>query len=287
MKQIKITKNITIRDSNIERYLLSISKIPTITPEEECELAFRIQKGDKKALDRLVEANLRFVVSVAKKYVSPAMSLSDLITEGNIGLIIAAQRFDPTKGFKFISYAVWWIRQSMSMAIDNNGRTVRLPQNRLSKVRDLFKASAEFEKIHMREPSESELAELTGCPEDEIDKIRLDGSVIFSLDKPITNNDNSEAGTLLDVIPSEAAENSSKDQSLHTDLVTCMTCLTPRERNIISLFYGLNGGQELTLNEISCRMDLTAERVRQIKEKAIKKLRSKPQVLTLLRSYCG
>ena len=274
----------TERTISVEDYLRDISSISMITPEEETELAERIKTGDEEALQRLVEANLRFVVSVAKQYQGSGLDLCDLINEGNLGLMKAARRFDPTRGFKFISYAVWWIRQQILQAISNQGRMGRLPLNQVGIINRINKFKNRFIQENEREPSDEELSEFIDIDADKIGEAVSRAAHHLSFDTPF--GDDGE-GTLLDIVPdttSESADAGLQRESLKTDLKTVMMVLSPREREIISRSFGI-GCQEMSLEEIGDSMDLTRERVRQLKQKAIRKL-SRPGVRKILTQYC-
>ncbi|MFY0626896.1 MAG: RNA polymerase sigma factor RpoD/SigA [Reichenbachiella sp.] len=274
MKQLKITKQITNRESAaLERYLQEISKIDLITAEEEVSLATKIKAGDQLALDRLVKANLRFVVSVAKQYQNQGLTLGDLINEGNLGLIKAAEKFDDTRGFKFISYAVWWIRQSILQALAEQARIVRLPLNRVSSISKISKAFSDLEQRFGREPSHDEISDLTEIPLDDIAIAMRNSSRHVSMDAPFGDV---EDGSLLDVIKNEDVKEpdyAMNSESLRNEVVRVLASLTTRESDIISYYFGLKNNQPLTLEEIGDRFQLTRERVRQIKEKAIRRLR--------------
>lgn len=285
MQQIKITKSVTARTKTVDDYLKDISSIPMISPEEESELAARIQAGDKDALKRLVEANLRFSVSVAKQYQNRGLELADLINEGNMGLIKAASRFDPTRGFKFISYGVWWIRQNIMQAISDQGRMVRIPLNQVSVINKINKAVSQFVQDNEREPSDEELAEfLDITPEKVGDAIRRSHRHI-SFDTPFEEDGD---GTLLDVMADSSTPETDRglrDESLSTDISRALLVLNPREREIITLAFGI-GCREMSLDEIGEMMDLTRERVRQLREKAIRKM-ARPAVKARLAQYMG
>ena len=286
MRQLKITKSITNRESaSLDKYLQEIGREELVSPEEEVELAQRIRKGDQQALEKLTRANLRFVVSVAKQYQNQGLSLPDLINEGNLGLIKAAEKFDETRGFKFISYAVWWIRQSILQALAEQSRIVRLPLNQVGSLNKINKALSVFEQKNERLPSNEELAEMIDVPSEKIqDTLRVSGRHV-SVDAPfIEGEDNS----LLDILPNDDSPSADKgltNESLSTEIERALQILTPREREIIKSFFGI-GCQEMTLEEIGERLDLTRERVRQIKEKAIRKLK-KPNASKLLKTYLG
>lgn len=283
MKQLKIMQSVTARTMTVDSYLRDIGNLPMVSPDEETELAARIQKGDENAYQKLVEANLRFVVSVAKQYQSSGLDLSDLINEGNLGLMKAARRFDPTRGFKFISYAVWWIRQQIMQAISEQGRMVRLPLNQIGILNKINKVKAQFEQENEREPSDKELAEFLDLTPDKIGEALSHSSRHMSFDTPFGEDGD---GTLLDVVPDDSAEQADtilQKESLSTDIQHVMMILTPREKEIVSLAFGI-GCPEMTLEEIGERLDLTRERVRQVKEKAIRKM-ARPGVRDLLRQY--
>ena len=286
MRQLKITKSITNRESaSLDKYLQEIGKEELITVEEEVELAQRIKKGDRSALEKLTRANLRFVVSVAKQYQNQGLSLPDLINEGNLGLIKAAEKFDETRGFKFISYAVWWIRQSILQALAEQSRIVRLPLNQVGSLNKINKAFSKFEQENERIPSTEELADVLEITKEKIaDTMRVSGRHV-SVDAPfIEGEDNS----LLDVLVNESspvADRALINESLVREIERALATLTERERDIIKLFFGI-GVQEMTLEEIGEKFGLTRERVRQIKEKAIRRLRHTSRS-KLLKSYLG
>ena len=286
MRQLKITKSITNRESaSLDKYLQEIGKEDLITVEEEVELAQRIRKGDQEALDKLTKANLRFVVSVAKQYQNQGLSLPDLINEGNLGLIKAAEKFDETRGFKFISYAVWWIRQSILQALAEQSRIVRLPLNQVGSLNKINKAFARFEQEHERVPSPEELAQELALPREKVtDTLRVAGRHI-SVDAPFADG---EDNSLLDVLVNPDSPNADRgliNESLATEVERALETLTERERDIIRYFFGI-GCSEMTLEEIGEKFDLTRERVRQIKEKAIRRLRHSSRS-KLLKSYLG
>ncbi|MDE6330328.1 MAG: RNA polymerase sigma factor RpoD/SigA [Muribaculaceae bacterium] len=285
MRQLKITKSITNRESaSLDKYLQEIGREELISVQEEVELAQRIKKGDRKALEKLTRANLRFVVSVAKQYQNQGLSLPDLINEGNLGLIRAAQKFDETRGFKFISYAVWWIRQSILQALAEQSRIVRLPLNQVGSLNKITKELAKFEQEHERKPSSEELAERLDIPVEKIvDTMKVSGRSI-SVDAPFVEG---EDNSLLDVLPNDdspMADASLNQESLSKEVDRALKQLYDREREILKMFFGI-GCQEMTLEEIGAKFDLTRERVRQIKEKAIRRL--KGQKSKLLKSYLG
>ncbi|WP_372642656.1 RNA polymerase sigma factor RpoD/SigA [Ancylomarina sp.] len=286
MRQLKITKSITNRESaSLDKYLQEIGKEDLITVEEEVELAQRIKKGDQKALEKLTRANLRFVVSVAKQYQNQGLSLPDLINEGNLGLIKAAEKFDETRGFKFISYAVWWIRQSILQALAEQSRIVRLPLNQVGSLNKINKAFSKFEQEHERKPSPEELADQLELPADKVaDTLRVSGRHI-SVDAPFVDG---EDNSLLDVLindDSPIADRALLNESLTKEIDRALATLTERESDIIKLFFGI-GIQEMTLEEIGEKFGLTRERVRQIKEKAIRRLRHTSRS-KLLKTYLG
>ena len=285
MRQLKITKSITNRESaSLDKYLQEIGRKDLITVDEEVELAQKIKQGDQAALDKLVSANLRFVVSVAKQYQNQGLSLPDLIDEGNLGLIKAAQKFDETRGFKFISYAVWWIRQSILQALAEQSRIVRLPLNQVGSLNKIGKALQRFEQENERRPSPAELAEQLDVPVEKIaDTMKVSGRHV-SVDAPFVDG---EDNSLLDVLPNEdspMADSTLTQESLSKEVNRALEQLNPRERDILKMFFGI-GCQEMTLEEIGAKFDLTRERVRQIKEKAIRRL--KGQKSKLLKSYLG
>ncbi len=286
MRQLKITKSITNRESaSLDKYLQEIGKEELITVEEEVELAQRIKKGDQAALEKLTRANLRFVVSVAKQYQNQGLSLPDLINEGNLGLIKAAEKFDETRGFKFISYAVWWIRQSILQALAEQSRIVRLPLNQVGSLNKINKAYSKFEQEHERKPSPEELAESLELPADKVaDTLRVSGRHV-SVDAPFVDG---EDNSLLDVLVNNDSPNADRaliQESLAREIHRALATLTEREADIIRLFFGI-GCQEMTLEEIGERFGLTRERVRQIKEKAIRRLRHTSRS-KLLKTYLG
>ena len=274
MRQLKITKSITNRESaSLDKYLQEIGKEEMISAEEEVELAPRIKNGDQAALDRLTKANLRFVVSVAKQYQNQGLSLPDLINEGNLGLLKAAERFDETRGFKFISYAVWWIRQSILQAISEQSRIVRLPLNQVGSVNKINREISKFEQLNERRPSVDEIAANIDLPEDKIDEAMNINGRHVSVDAPFSDSDDS---SLLDVLVNEDAPNTDIGllaESLKSEIQAALCVLNERERNVIECSYGINC-TELTLEEIGDKFGLSRERVRQIKEKAIRKLRN-------------
>ena len=287
MRQLKITKSITNRESaSLDKYLQEIGRQEQISVEEEVELAQRIRQGDQKALQKLTTANLRFVVSVAKQYQNQGLSLPDLINEGNLGLIKAAEKFDETRGFKFISYAVWWIRQSILQALAEQSRIVRLPLNQVGALNKINKALARFEQENERQPSPEELAEMIDIPRDKIaDTMRVSGRHV-SVDAPFVEG---EDNNLLDVLVNDDSPNADKtlvNESLNKEIERALLTLAPREREIVKSFFGI-GCQEMTLEEIGERFGLTRERVRQIKEKSIRKLKNNFRSSKTLKSFLG
>ena len=289
MRQLKITKSITNRESqSLEKYLQEIGKVELITPEEEVKLAIRIKQGDQKALDKLTKANLRFVVSVAKQYQNQGLSLPDLINEGNVGLIKAAQRFDETRGFKFISYAVWWIRQSILQSLAEQSRIVRLPLNKVGLTNRVQKAFSLLEQQFEREPSAEEIADLLNMDLEEVSAtLNISSSRHVSMDNPMSEG---EDGTLLDVMENPNAEKADgqliHNESLKTEIDRSLKTLTERQKEVICFFFGIGVDHPMSLEDIGERFHLTRERVRQIKDKAITKLRANNKS-NLLRSYLG
>jgi RNA polymerase primary sigma factor len=287
MRQLKIVKQITNRENqSLDKYLQEIGKVDLITAEEEVKLARRIREGDHQALEKLAKANLRFVVSVAKQYQNNGMSLGDLINEGNVGLIKAAARFDETRGFKFISYAVWWIRQSIMQALAEQSRIVRLPLNRVSSLNKISRTFSELEQKFQREPSEEELADVLQMATDEIrDNLKVSGRQV-SVDAPFATG---ETNSLLDVLEDESSEMPDTDllaDSLRKEIQRALATLTDREAEVIQSYFGLNGEQAMTLEEIGHKFNLTRERVRQIKEKATRRLRHSSRSKSL-KAYLG
>ena len=286
MRQLKISKSITNRESeSLEKYLQEIGREDLLTAEEEVELAQRIKKGDREALEKLTKANLRFVVSVAKQYQNQGLSLPDLINEGNLGLIKAAEKFDETRGFKCISYAVWWIRQSIHQAIAEQSRIVRLPQNQVGSVSKINRALNKFEQENERRPNVSEIAEKTDLPEDKVEVALKSNTRHVSVDAPFSDSDDN---SLLDVLVNDDAPMADRSlviESLRNEIAAALNILNDREQKIIKSFYGI-GCQEMTLEEIGHATGLTRERVRQIKEKAIRKLRNSTSN-KLLKTYLG
>jgi RNA polymerase primary sigma factor len=288
MRQLKISKSITNRESqSIERYLQEIGKVELLTAEEEVDLARRIKQGDEKALERLVNANLRFVVSVAKQYQNRNLSLNDLINEGNLGLVKAAQRFDETKGFKFISYAVWWIRQSIIQALAEQSRLVRLPLNKIGSLTKIHKEFARLEQEFQREPTAAELAKALDLRIEDVKSTLSVGSKHTSLDAPFVEG---ESSSLLDVLPNGKVGDTDYDleyqESLSIELQRALSTLTERQQGVIMLFYGIGVKHPMTLEDIGEHFGLTRERVRQIKDKAIHKLRTAARSKAL-KAYLG
>jgi RNA polymerase primary sigma factor len=288
MRQLKITKSITNRESqSLEKYLQEIGKVELITPEEEVKLAIRIKQGDQKALDKLTKANLRFVVSVAKQYQNQGLTLPDLINEGNLGLIKAAQRFDETRGFKFISYAVWWIRQSILQALAEQSRIVRLPLNKVGLTNRIQKAYSMLEQQYEREPSAEELAEVLELDIEEVTSTLGIGGRHVSVDTPLSEG---EDNTLIDVMENlnadRAETNIEHNESLKVDIDRSLKTLTERQKEVICFFFGIGVDHPMSLEDIGDRFSLTRERVRQIKDKAITKLRSNSGAKSL-RNYLG
>jgi RNA polymerase primary sigma factor len=287
MRQLKITKSITNRESqSLEKYLQEIGREELITAEEEVRLARLIKQGDQNALDRLTKANLRFVVSVSKQYQNQGLSLPDLINEGNLGLIKAAKRFDETRGFKFISYAVWWIRQSILQALAEQSRIVRLPLNQVGSLNKISKAYSKLEQEFEREPSPEELAKVLDIPTEKIsDTMRVSGKHV-SMDAPFVQGEDNSLIDVLENQDSPRADSLLMNESLQKEIDRSLSTLTEREREVIRLFFGIGMPHGLTLEEIGAQFDLTRERVRQIKEKAIRRLRHKSRS-RLLKAYLG
>ena len=283
MNQLKISQCVTARTMTVDNYLRDVNRLPMVSPEEEAELAGRIQEGDVEAYRRLVEANLKFVISVAKAYQGSGMDLCDLINEGNIGLMKAAEKFDPTRGFKFISYAVWWIRQQILSSISEHGRMVRLPLNQMGAISRINRARARFQQENEREPTDAELAEFLDLTPDKIAEALANSPHHVSFDLPF---DDESDGTLLDVVPDTGTEKTDaglESESLHEDLTAAMVVLNGREREIVTMAFGI-GCREMSLEEIAQQLELTRERVRQLKEKAIRKL-ARPEIRKNLVQY--
>ncbi len=286
MRQLKISKSITNRESaSLDKYLQEIGHEELLTTDEEVELAQRIRKGDKRALERLTKANLRFVVSVAKQYQNQGLSLPDLINEGNVGLIKAAEKFDETRGFKFISYAVWWIRQSILQAIAEQSRLVRLPLNQVGSVNKIARELSRFEQEHERKPSVDEIAERVDLPEDKIADAMKANSRHVSMDAPIADGEDS---SMIDFLAGDSS-NTDRElaiESLKAEVSRILKLLTDKEQKVLRAFFGIDGSPEMTLDEIGEKYNLTRERVRQIKEKALRRLRRNTKN-KLLKSYLG
>ncbi len=288
MRQLKITKQVTNRETaSLDKYLQEIGRVELITADEEVELARKIKQGDQSALEKLTKANLRFVVSVSKQYQNQGLSLPDLINEGNLGLIKAAQRFDETRGFKFISYAVWWIRQSILQALAEQARIVRLPLNKIGSINKINKAFSKLEQEFEREPSADEVAiALDMSTTDITETMKINGRHV-SMDAPLTSNE--DGGTMYDVMIEEDSPNPEgglMNESLQKEIERSLMTLTSREADVVRLYFGLNGKQPLTLEEIGEKFELTRERVRQIKEKAVRRLKHTSRS-KLLRTYLG
>ena len=284
MRQLKINKSITNRSSAaLDKYLVEIGREELITTDEEVELAQRIHKGDQKALEKLTRANLRFVVSVAKQYQNQGLALNDLIDEGNLGLIKAAQKFDETRGFKFISYAVWWIRQSILQAISEQSRIVRMPLNQVGFQSKLSKAKINFEQEHERRPSVQELAEVMNTPEDKIAvALGINGKKL-SVDAPFQND---ESSAMIDIMTDENAPSTDQlmeMESLSSDLDAALSCISEREQTVLKMLFGI-GHPEMTAEEVANSLNLTRERVRQIKERALRRLRDNADI-NMLKKY--
>nr|WP_293536605.1 RNA polymerase sigma factor RpoD/SigA [Prevotella sp.] len=286
MRQLKISKSITNRESaSLDKYLQEIGHEELLTTDQEVELAQRIRKGDKRALEKLTKANLRFVVSVAKQYQNQGLSLPDLINEGNVGLIKAAEKFDETRGFKFISYAVWWIRQSILQAIAEQSRLVRLPLNQVGSVNKIARELSRFEQEHERKPSVDEIAERVDLPEDKIADAMKANSRHVSMDAPIADGEDS---SMIDFLSGDSS-NTDRElaiESLKAEVSRILKLLTDKEQKVLRAFFGIDGSPEMTLDEIGEKYNLTRERVRQIKEKALRRLRHNTKN-KLLKSYLG
>lgn len=289
MRQLKISKQITNRETaSLDKYLQEIGQVPMITADEEVELAKKIKAGDQAALEKLTKANLRFVVSVSKQYQNQGLSLPDLINEGNLGLIKAAQRFDETRGFKFISYAVWWIRQSILQALAEQARIVRLPLNKIGSINKINKAFSLLEQEFEREPSAKEIADMLEMTEQDVKDAMKNNGRHISMDAPLVSGDD-DSSNMYEVLPNDALpgpENELYKESLRKEIERALKTLSPREADVIRLYFGLNGQHPLTLEEIGEKFDLTRERVRQIKEKAIRRLKHASKS-KLLKSYLG
>jgi RNA polymerase primary sigma factor len=289
MRQLKIAKQVTNRETaSLDKYLQEIGKVDLITADEEVELAKRIRTGDQSALDRLTKANLRFVVSVSKQYQNQGLSLPDLINEGNLGLIKAAQRFDETRGFKFISYAVWWIRQSILQALAEQSRIVRLPLNKIGAINKINKAFSKLEQEYEREPTADEIATILDVTEYDVKESMRNAGRHVSMDAPLSVSDDN-SGNLYDVYASddgESTEGGLLSESLRREIERALHTLTPREADVVRLYFGLNGSNAMTLEEIGEKFDLTRERVRQIKEKGIRRLKHTSRS-KILKTYLG
>ncbi len=289
MRQLKITKQVTNRETaSLDKYLQEIGRVELITAEEEVDLARRIKQGDQLALEKLTKANLRFVVSVSKQYQNQGLTLPDLINEGNLGLIKAAQRFDETRGFKFISYAVWWIRQSILQALAEQSRIVRLPLNKIGSINKINKTFSRLEQEFERPPSAAELAEVLELPVEEVKQSLRNSGRHVSMDAPLKEGDDSTS-SMYEVLQSDdipSPESALMNDSLRKEIERSLSTLTSREADVIRLYFGLNGEHPMTLEEIGERFDLTRERVRQIKEKAIRRLKHTSRS-KILKSYLG
>ena len=289
MRQLKIAKQVTNRETaSLDKYLQEIGRVDLISADEEVELARKIRAGDRLALERLTKANLRFVVSVSKQYQNQGLALPDLINEGNLGLIKAAERFDETRGFKFISYAVWWIRQSILQALAEQARIVRLPLNKIGNINKINRAFSELEQKFERPPSADELAEFLSCSTDEIKQSLAQNGRHISMDAPLIESDESSSN-MYDVLVGDSLPSPESNlvlESLRSDIRRSLTTLTARESEVISMFYGLEGKAPLSLEEIGDRFELTRERVRQIKEKAIRRLKHTSKN-KMLQEYLG
>jgi len=287
MRQLKITKQVTNRETaSLDKYLQEIGKVELITAEEEVALAQRIKQGDQVALEKLTKSNLRFVVSVSKQYQNQGLSLPDLINEGNLGLIKAAQRFDETRGFKFISYAVWWIRQSILQALAEQSRIVRLPLNKIGSINKINKAFSSLEQEYEREPNPEEIANLLEIPETEVKESLRNSGRHVSMDAPLVQGEESNMYDVLRTDDIPTPDRALLYDSLRKEIERAICTLTPRESDVIRLYFGLNGEHPLTLEEIGEKFDLTRERVRQIKEKAIRRLKHTSRS-KILKTYLG
>ncbi|MCJ8290515.1 MAG: sigma-70 family RNA polymerase sigma factor [Crocinitomicaceae bacterium] len=289
MRQLKITKQVTNRETaSLDKYLQEIGRVELITAQEEVELARKIRGGDKAALEKLTKANLRFVVSVAKQYQNQGLTLPDLINEGNVGLIKAAQRFDETRGFKFISYAVWWIRQAILQALAEQARIVRLPLNKIGTINKINRAYSELEQRFERPPSAEEMAEFLDCSVEDVRNSIGNTGRHVSMDAPLVQGDDSSS-SMYDVLPNDSLPGPEQNlviESLRKDIERSLSTLTLREGEVVRLYFGLNGISPLTLEEIGAQFELTRERVRQIKEKAIRRLKHTSRSRTL-KTYLG
>ncbi|MFP3859943.1 MAG: RNA polymerase sigma factor RpoD/SigA [Bacteroidales bacterium] len=287
MRQLKIIKQVTNREAlSVDKYLHEISKEDLLTAEQEVELARKIKKNDEQALEKLIRSNLRFVVSVAKQYQNQGLSLPDLINEGNLGLIKAARRFDETRGFKFISYAVWWIRQSILQALAEQARIVRLPLNKIGSINKINRALAELEQKHEREPSIQEISKTLEIAPEEIKEALRNSNKPLSMDAPVNEEDQDDMYDLMESEENPPPDESLMNESLYREIERALSSLTEREAKIIRLYYGLGNKHPYTLEEIGEKINLTRERVRQIKEKAIKRLKHTTRN-KILKSYLG
>ncbi|MBN8703092.1 MAG: RNA polymerase sigma factor RpoD/SigA [Bacteroidetes bacterium] len=285
MKQLTITQQITNRESySFDKYLQEVGKIDMLTADEEVKLAQEIKNGSMEALDRLVKCNLRFVISVAKQYQNQGVPLTDLINEGNVGLIKAAEKFDATKGFKFISYAVWWIRQTILKSIEEHAKIVRLPSNKVTVLNKVKKALAKLEQEYEREPSSDELGQVLGMHADEVTEFISYNTKAVSIDKPIDDDEDRTLVNVLESTDGEGADNNLMDESLKQELQRMLCRLSKREERIICMYYGLDGSKYQSLEEIGNHLELSKERVRQIKDKALRKMRMSARK-TALKSY--
>lgn len=288
MRQLKITKQVTLRDSKaVTAYLNEVSKIPLITAEEEVELAHRIKTGDQQALDKLVRSNLRFVVSVAKQYQGQGMNLSDLINEGNLGLVKAAQRFDETRGFKFISYAVWWIRQSIISAISNQGRMIRLPSNKIGALKKIYRAYSHLEQTHERPPTAQEIANEIDMNVADVKLSMKNSGRHLSMDAPIKDGETTDRYALTKSKDALKPDESLMQEALQTDLEMVLDELPGRQSDILKMYFGIGNNRATSMGEIGEIFGITRERVRQIKDRAIRNLRRKPSTKAVLQSYLG
>jgi RNA polymerase primary sigma factor len=287
MRQLKITKQVTNRDTpSLDKYLQEIGKVDLISPEEEVILARRIKSGDSDALSKLVKANLRFVVSVAKQYQNQGMSLPDLINEGNLGLMKAAQRFDETRGFKFISYAVWWIRQAILQSLAEQARIVRLPVNKIGSINRINRAFSRLEQEYEREPSSQEIADMLEMASDEVkDSLKTNGRTV-SMDAPISSEEDNNMYDVLQSVDTPSPDKNLINESLAYEIERALSTLSPRESKVLKLYFGINMKHPFTLEEIGEELALTRERVRQIKEKAIKRIQYTTRC-RILKSYLG
>ncbi|MCC6721259.1 MAG: RNA polymerase sigma factor RpoD/SigA [Bacteroidia bacterium] len=287
MRQLKISKQFTNRENkSLDKYLNEISKVPMIDAQEEVELARRIREGDQAALEKLVNANLRFVVSVSKQYQNQGLTLGDLINEGNLGLIKAAKRFDETRGFKFISYAVWWIRQSILQALADQSRIVRLPLNKVGSIGRISAMAAKLEQQHEREPTAEEIAQALDIPLIEVENALRSAGRHLSIDAPLTEGEDNTLLGVLDSNDEPRPDSTLISESLQKEISRVISTLSDKERDVLKYYYGLDGGPTHTLEDISEKVGLTRERVRQIKEKALRRLR-KSSKSKILKSYLG